>query len=127
MRSAFHLVLSPVGAGDEVVEGPVRPEDEQQDGRRVARLRPRPVARLPSTATASSGRSPPHAGHRFNPDVVVLDPYATSISGAQQWGVPDIPNGDSPHPVHAAGADRDADEFDWEDDFAPGHAARAGP
>ena len=36
----------------------------------------------------------PHAGHRFNPDVVVLDPYATSISGGQQWGVPDVPNGD---------------------------------
>ena len=61
----------------------------------------------------------PHAGHRFNPEVVVLDPYATSISGAQQWGVPDIPNGDGYTRFTRRGRIED-DEFDWEDDMPPG-------
>ena len=62
----------------------------------------------------------PHAGHRFNPDVVVLDPYATSISGGQQWGVPDVPNGDGYTRFTRRGRIEDDDEFDWEDDMPPG-------
>src|SRR5688572_30609206 len=33
----------------------------------------------------------PRLGHRFNPQVVLLDPYAPAISGGRQWGVPDVP------------------------------------
>jgi glycogen operon protein len=53
----------------------------------------------------------PKAGHRFNPRAVVLDPYATALSGGHPWGAPS-----------ARGARRcrvTSDEFDWEGDVPP--------
>jgi isoamylase len=46
------------------------------------------------------------AGHRFDPDAVLLDPYATLLTGRDSW------NGE-PHRYRCAIAD---DDFDWEDD-----------
>src|SRR5208337_3206757 len=48
----------------------------------------------------------PHAGHRFNPDVVVLDPYATSISGASSGGCPTSPTGTATPASRAGGGSR---------------------
>ncbi len=60
----------------------------------------------------------PRAGHRFNPRVVLLDPYAPAVSGGHRWGTPDVPPG--------AGTGRltrrsrlVVDEFDWEGDVPP--------
>ncbi len=41
----------------------------------------------------------PHQGHRFNPQHVVLDPYARAISGGNCWGIPEVP-----HSQKAAGS-----------------------
>jgi isoamylase len=61
----------------------------------------------------------PQAGHRFDPNVVVLDPYTHSISGGHQWGVPDVPHGPGRGRFTRRGRiDRDED-FDWEDDAPP--------
>jgi len=49
--------------------------------------------------------------HRFNPDQIVLDPYAKAIGGRDQWGV--TPNWDDPFP-HRGRIVRD--DFDWESD-----------
>jgi isoamylase len=63
----------------------------------------------------------PHAhktGHRFNPSVVVLDPYARAISGNARWGQPDLTNG--PHPGRLTRRGRIVvEDFDWEGDAPP--------
>ncbi|XVS60762.1 glycogen debranching protein GlgX [Actinosynnema sp. CA-299493] len=59
----------------------------------------------------------PDAGHRFDPTVVIADPYAKALAGAEEWGV---------RPVrYAQTAWRSRvvrDDFDWEDDRRPGIA-----
>ena len=47
-----------------------------QDRLRLARLRARISGRASATATASTARTSRSAGLRFNPNVVLLDPYA---------------------------------------------------
>ena len=50
---------------------------------------PRPPAgtwaRARSTATACTGPYEPEAGHRFNPNKLLLDPYALAHAGALSW------------------------------------------
>ena len=38
-----------------------------------------------STASASTGRYEPEAGHRFNPNKLLLDPYARAHAGKLTW------------------------------------------
>ena len=49
----------------------------------------------------------PHEGHHFNPNVLLLDPYAKAVSGRNQWGV-------TPHLPQRARLVYD--DFDWEAD-----------
>jgi len=49
--------------------------------------------------------------HRFNPDQVLLDPYAKGIGGRDRWGM--TPNWENPFP-HRGRIVRD--DFDWEGD-----------
>ncbi len=57
------------------------------------------------------GPNDPAAGHRFNPDRILLDPYAKAISGRDVWGRP---------PQHNNGYQYRArliyDDFDWTGD-----------
>ncbi len=53
----------------------------------------------------------PDNGHRFDPDKVLLDPYAKVIGGRDVWGTP--PNWDDLYPHRARLA---FDDFDWEGD-----------
>ncbi|HSN97492.1 MAG TPA: glycogen debranching protein GlgX, partial [Candidatus Nanopelagicales bacterium] len=53
----------------------------------------------------------PAAGHRFDPRVVLLDPYAKAISGRDVWGEP--PDWNRQYPYRACLVPED---FDWEDD-----------
>ena len=53
----------------------------------------------------------PERGHRFDPETIVLDPYAVAISGGHQWGVPDPPNG---HPARLGRLVEN--DFDWQGD-----------
>ena len=46
----------------------------------------RPRARHWSTAIASTVRYEPDAGHRFNPNKLVIDPYAKQLVGELRWG-----------------------------------------
>ena len=77
------------------------------------------------------GRWAPEQGHRFNPDKLLIDPYAKSIEGAVDWKagnvLPYVPGGDD--------ADLDPDDeddaaaipksvvidesFDWQEDRPP--------
>jgi isoamylase len=71
----------------------------------------------------------PERGMRFNPNVVLLDPYAKALDGVEQWArgcfAYDLgnPAGDlSPVDGNQLGAPRGVvvdPEFDWEDDVAP--------
>jgi len=49
--------------------------------------------------------------HRFDPGVVLLDPYACAIGGRDVWGA--TPDWDFPYPHRARVV---ADDFDWEGD-----------
>lgn len=49
----------------------------------------------------------PHEGHHFDPDVLLLDPYAKAVSGRNQWGT-------TPHQPQRARLVYD--DFDWEAD-----------
>jgi glycogen operon protein len=53
----------------------------------------------------------PHLGHHFDPDVILLDPYARLISGREEWGAP--PAEDGIYPMRAMAVQ---DDFDWIDD-----------
>src|SRR5262249_24424931 len=64
------------------------------------------------------------AGHRFNSQSIVLDPYARAISGGQRWGFPDVPHGPTGNgKAAAARLTRRGkvvfDDFDWEDAVPP--------
>jgi glycogen operon protein len=53
----------------------------------------------------------PRAGHRFNPEALVLDPYALALGGGHPWGAA---RGRPPRLGRLL-----FDEFDWEDDVPP--------
>lgn len=57
----------------------------------------------------------PEKGHRFNPQVVLIDPHARALSGNYQWGVADVPFGQDAGPLTRRSRVV-ADEFDWEGD-----------
>jgi glycogen operon protein len=63
----------------------------------------------------------PKSGHRFNPRVVLHDPYAKAISGGHRWGVRDVPLGQS-HGHLTRRSRVVTDDFDWQDDAPPGTA-----
>jgi len=56
----------------------------------------------------------PRKGHRFNPDIILLDPYAKAIAGREIWGVE--PGKDNIYPHRARLVYKD---FDWEHDIHP--------
>ena len=80
------------------------------------------------------GRWAPEQGHRFNPDKLLIDPYAKSIEGAVDWNagnvLPYVPGGDD------ADLERDDEDdaaaipksvvidesFDWQEDRPPAPA-----
>lgn len=53
----------------------------------------------------------PEAGHRFNPKILVVDPYAHALSDGNQWGKRDPSNG---RPARLGRLH--FDDFDWQDD-----------
>ncbi|HYT88135.1 MAG TPA: glycogen debranching protein GlgX [Gemmataceae bacterium] len=58
------------------------------------------------------------AGHRYNPNTIILDPYAQAISGGHRWGSPDVPHGQSNGRLTRRGRIV-LDDFDWEGDVPP--------
>ncbi len=58
----------------------------------------------------------PEKGHRFNPETVVLDPYATAISGGHEWSASDMPHSPDGDTLKRHGRIL-SEEFDWEDDM----------
>src|SRR5688572_3352724 len=75
-----------------------------------------------------SGPWEPDRGLRFNPNVLLLDPYAKALDGPERWdeGVfaYDMPSGDDRkrNNTNASGAPRGGvidTAFDWEDDVRP--------
>ncbi|WP_433273433.1 glycogen debranching protein GlgX [Actinosynnema sp. CS-041913] len=59
----------------------------------------------------------PEAGHRFDPGVVLADPYAKALTGGEVWGM-------RPRPYEPTRWRSQVvrDDFDWEDDRRPGIA-----
>jgi isoamylase len=57
----------------------------------------------------------PDKGHRFNPRVVLLDPYSRAVSGGHHWGVPDVPYGKDSGQLSRRSR-LVTDDFDWEGD-----------
>jgi isoamylase len=60
----------------------------------------------------------PKAGHRYDPQSILLDPYARSVSGGQRWGAQDLPHG-APQGRLTRRGRTGVDDFDWEDDAPP--------
>ncbi len=89
--------------------------------------RPGPALRLPRPRP--TGR--PSAGHRFNPDKLLIDPYAKAIEGPIRWEAGNVlPYGPTARtPTWCATTTDDADAipkavvidtgFDWEGDRPP--------
>ena len=76
----------------------------------------------------------PHAGHRFNPAKLLIDPYAKSIEGKVRWNranvLPYVPQPDAGDDADLERDDEDSaiaipkcvvidDRFDWEGDRRP--------
>ena len=57
------------------------------------------------------GPHDPEKGHRFDPEKIVLDPYAQAISGGHRWGIADGNGHVAPRRCRLVN-----DDFDWEDD-----------
>ncbi|MGJ3240354.1 MAG: glycogen debranching protein GlgX [Anaerolineae bacterium] len=58
-----------------------------------------------------TGPHDPQAGHRFNPENILLDPYAKVIGGRDVWGTADRNDHLYPHRARP-----NIDDFDWEGD-----------
>jgi glycogen operon protein len=58
-----------------------------------------------------SGPFQPRLGHRFNPNHILLDPYARVISGRDVWDEQPDPNNPYQHRARISN-----DDFDWGDD-----------
>ncbi len=68
----------------------------------------------------------PHQGHRFNPNKLVVDPYARAFAGKPDWSAPLLGHQGNVNTLDdrdsAAGAPRSvvvADDFDWRGDERP--------
>ncbi|MCO5596778.1 hypothetical protein L7F22_050847 [Adiantum nelumboides] len=59
----------------------------------------------------------PDKGHRFNPEIVLIDPYAKAIVSREAYGVPGA-NGNC-WPQMGGMVPFDAEPFDWEGDVRP--------
>ncbi len=76
-----------------------------------------------SYALRVEGPWSPEHGHRFDPRMPLLDPYALAMSGSAEWhATTPEPLGERPHPIYSARALATDHEFDWQDDNAPGHS-----
>jgi len=107
--TACTLVLFAKGAGQPLVEIPFPPEF------RVGHVFAMVVFDLDyeniEYGYRMDGPYQPHKGHHFDPDTILLDPYARLISGRDLWGVPPVGLGDFQlrgRPVY--------DDFDWTGD-----------
>jgi glycogen operon protein len=72
------------------------------------------VARVPAGTLYGyrvDGPFAPKKGHRFNPRVILLDPYARALSGGHPWGAP-ADNGNAPPRLGRVVVD----DFDWGED-----------
>lgn len=56
----------------------------------------------------------PKSGHRFDPEIILLDPYAKALAGREIWGVEPDHNNIYPHRSRLVYKD-----FDWEHDVQP--------
>lgn len=112
--TACKLVLFERGAPQPFVEIPFPPEFRVGNvwAMRVFDLVPENI----EYCYRFSGPFQPRLGHRYNPNNLLLDPYAKAIGGQDVWGeAPQhIPN--QPHPYRARIID---DDFDWGDDQPP--------
>ena len=110
--TSCRLVLFERGAAEPLVEIPFPPEFRMGHvwAMRVFDLNPEQI----EYGYRMSGPYQPRLGHRFNPSVILLDPYARSIGGREVWG--EVPNWDDPYPHRARIAN---DDFDWGDDSPP--------
>jgi len=58
------------------------------------------------------------AGHRFDANAIVLDPYAQAVSGGQRWGAPDVPHGKDEGRLTRR-CQLITSAFDWQGDASP--------
>jgi glycogen operon protein len=110
--SAVHLVLFREGRDEPLAEIPLDPAVHRTgDVWHVL------VHNLPPDTLYGyrvHGPSNPRAGQRYNPRVILLDPYARALGGGTRWGVADGPPG-RPNRLGRVVAD----DFDWGDDTPP--------
>lgn len=107
-----NLVLFERGAKNPLIEIPFPPEFRVGNvwAMKVFDLDPESI----EYGYRMSGPYQPRLGHRFDPNQILLDPYARAISGRDEWG--NEPDWDNIYPHRAFIVE---DDFDWGDDRAP--------
>ncbi|WP_309110628.1 glycogen debranching protein GlgX [Saccharothrix sp.] len=113
--TAVTLVLFPRGVSEPMAELPI-PQDYRVGGAwaiTVLGIDPDEV----EYGYRVDGPYDPAAGHRFDPSVVIADPYAKALAGAEVWGSRPVRYGPTPWRSRVV-----RDEFDWAGDRRPGIA-----
>lgn len=103
------LVLFHRGEAEPLVEIPFPPEFRVGNvwAMKVFDLNPEEI----EYGFRMSGPYQPRLGHRFNPNDILLDPYAKAVGGRDVWGTE--PNNDDIFPHRSLIVE---DDFDWGDD-----------
>jgi len=68
------------------------------------------------------GPNSPRDGHRYNPDILLIDPYAKAITGGEVWGTPvvrQVTRPDQPASLFPRRGCLAPTTFDWEGDNPP--------
>jgi glycogen operon protein len=117
-----HLVLFKEGEEERFHEIPLEPETHRTGDVWHVFVQGLPAGTLYGYRVY--GPSNPRAGHHFDGNTIVIDPYARAISGGEIWGVPNgPPDGTSGYPRARGRVVRRgkivSDNFDWDGDVPP--------
>src|SRR5262249_53216094 len=80
--TAVHLVVYPLDGAEALAEVALHPKRNRTAHHTHALVGGLP----PAFAYGWRVDGPPEVGNRFNPDLVLLDPSATALSGGAVWG-----------------------------------------
>ena len=108
-----HLVLFREGSSEPIAEIPLDPRMNKTGD--VWHILVRDLTPDVLYGYRLFGPFDPEAGHRFDPQTVVLDPFAPAISGGQRWGLSEVPH-DRPSGYLTRRGRIIEDDFDWEGD-----------
>ena len=110
-----HLVLFDSKSPEPIAEIPIDPQLNKTGDVWHMAVRDLPLDTL--YGYRLFGPHDPQRGHYYDPETIVIDPYAPAISGGGEWGLPEVPHDPSAGRLIRRGRIIEEDnEFDWGDD-----------